>query len=46
LGGGGDLLLDREMRQKGLDVCASHSLGMAFVVEDNRPFDPGAYGST
>jgi hypothetical protein len=34
LGGGGDRLLDREMRQKGLDVCGSHVLGMACVVEE------------
>ena len=41
LGGGGDLLLHGEVRQKRLDVCASHILGMACVVEENVPFDPG-----
>jgi hypothetical protein len=41
LGRGGDLLLDREMVQKGLDVCASHLLGMACVVEEHIPCDPG-----
>jgi hypothetical protein len=41
VGGGGDLLLNHKMRQKGPDVCASHILGMAFVVEANIPFDPG-----
>jgi hypothetical protein len=29
LGGGGDLLLHGEVRQKRLDVCASHVFGMA-----------------
>jgi hypothetical protein len=41
VGGGSDLLLHREVRQKGLDVGASHRLGMACVVEENVPFDPG-----
>jgi hypothetical protein len=38
---GSDLLLDRERRQKGLNVCASHLLGMACVVEEHLPCDPG-----
>ena len=41
VGGGGDLVLDREMVQQGLDVCASHRLGMACVVEEHLPCDPG-----
>jgi hypothetical protein len=41
LGGGGDLVLDREMVQQGLDVCASHLLGMACVVEEQLPCAPG-----
>jgi hypothetical protein len=44
VGGGRDLLLHREVRQKGLDVRGCHVLGMALVVEDNRPFDPGDVG--
>jgi hypothetical protein len=41
LGGGGDLVLDREMVQQGLDVCAAHRLGRACVVEEHVPCDPG-----
>jgi hypothetical protein len=41
VGGGGDLLLDRERRQQGLDVCAAHRLGRACVVEEQIPCDPG-----
>jgi hypothetical protein len=41
VGGGGDLLLHRERRQQGLDVCASYLLGMACVVEEQIPSDPG-----
>jgi hypothetical protein len=41
LGGGGDLLLHREVGQKHLDFGGSHLLGMARVVEENVPFDPG-----
>jgi hypothetical protein len=44
VGGGRDLRLDREMRQKRLDVSASHLLGMACVVEEHVPFDPGDIG--
>jgi hypothetical protein len=41
LGGGGDLLLHGEVRQKRLDVCASHVFGMACAVEEHIPLDPG-----
>ena len=44
LGGGRDLLLHREVRQKGLDVRGSHVLGMALIVEENVSFDPGDIG--
>jgi hypothetical protein len=44
VGGGRDLRLEREMRQKRLDVGASHSLGMACVVEEHVPVDPGDLG--
>ena len=41
VGGGGDLVLDREMVQQGLDVCAAHRLRMACVVKEHLPCDPG-----
>jgi hypothetical protein len=44
VGGGGDLLLNHEVRQKRLDVCASHVFGMALSWKNNVPFDPGDLG--
>jgi hypothetical protein len=44
LGGGGDLLLDREVGQERLDCRGSHVLGMACAVEEHVPFDPGDIG--
>jgi hypothetical protein len=44
LGRGADLLLHSEVRQKGLDVCASHVFGMAVSWKHNVPFDPGDLG--
>ena len=44
LGGSSDLLRHRDVGQKRLDVGGSHLLGMARVVEEHVPFDPGDIG--
>jgi len=40
LGGGGDVLLDGQIGQKGFDFPAAHFVRMALVVEQNVAFDP------
>jgi hypothetical protein len=38
---GHDLLTHRQVPQKRLDFCASRVIGMALLLEENVPFDPG-----
>lgn len=40
LGGGGDLVLDRQMGQKPADLLFRQFAGMLFVVEEDESFDP------
>jgi hypothetical protein len=39
-----DVLLHGQVCQKRLDFCASHLMGMAFVMEENVTFNPGHIG--
>jgi hypothetical protein len=44
LGGGADLSVHGQMREKSFDLCRSHSAGMPHVMKDNILFDPGEIG--
>ena len=48
LGGGGDVPLDGQVGQEGLDLRGAHLLGVALVVEEDEAFDPvdvGLFGA-
>jgi hypothetical protein len=40
LGGGGDLLVECQVGKKGTDLDGPHVLGVAFMVKEDKPFDP------
>jgi hypothetical protein len=44
LRGGGDLLVEGEVDEKSPDLGGSHVLGVAFVVKEDKPFDPTERG--
>lgn len=44
LGGGGDAPFDGEVGEEGFDLRRAHFAGVAFVVEEDEPFDPGDVG--
>ena len=44
LGGGGDLLVECQVREKGADFGGSHVFGVAFMVKQDKAFDPTEIG--
>ena len=44
LGGGGDLLVEGEVGEKGADLGGPHVFGVAFVVKQDKAFDPTEIG--
>jgi hypothetical protein len=44
LGGGGDLVVDRQMRAKGANLGRTHVLRVAFVMEHDKAFYPTEVG--
>jgi len=44
LSGCGDAPFDGEVGEEGLDLGGTHLAGVAFVVEEDEPFDPGDVG--
>ena len=41
MGWGGDLLIDGEVGEEGLDLGGTHVPGVAFVLVEDEPTDPG-----
>ena len=41
VGWGGDLLIDGEVGEDGLDLGGTHVSGVAFVLVEDEPTDPG-----
>jgi hypothetical protein len=44
LGGGGDLLVQREVGEKGADLGDPHVFGVALMVQQDKAFDPTEIG--
>ena len=44
LGGGGDMTLDGEMCDEGLDLIGAHVFGVAFIMKEDVAFDPVLVG--
>ena len=44
LGGGGDLLVECQVDEKGADLRGSHVCGVALLVQEEKPFDPTERG--
>ena len=44
LRGGGDFLIHGQVSEKGFHFCATHVLGVALVVKQDKAFDPVRVG--